>query len=46
MHDLLKPLVVGALFAIVAPAQAQEPISGSFALAGAESHVTGSDARH
>lgn len=41
MHDLLKPLVVGLLLATTATAHAQDPISGTFALAGAEASVTG-----
>ena len=40
MHDL-KPLAIVLLLATTATAYAQEPVPGTFALAGAEAHVTG-----
>lgn len=41
MNALLKPLVLGVLFATTAAAHAQESISGTFTLAGSQAHVTG-----
>ena len=38
---MLKTLVVGLLLATTATAHAQDPISGTFALAGAQEEVTG-----